>query len=154
MIRREGNGIWITLTETIAAPADEVFACFSTPEGLTRWLAVGAELEPEAGGTLTLAWDRDFSRTLQVRVREFDAGNQITFDWYPDPVSDESVPVQITVTPDVEHGSHITLRQGPFADDADALIAMAGAAESWRWYLCNLRSVIETKHDMRVVRPL
>jgi hypothetical protein len=46
------------------------------------------------------------------------------------------------------------MRQGPFKDDPDSLMAMAEEAESWRWQLCNLRGVLEAKHDMRVVRPL
>lgn len=154
MVRREGNGIWLTLKETIAAPSDEVFACFSTPEGLTRWLSVGAELEAAPGGAMTLSWDRDFQRTLTVHVRDFDPSGRITFDWFPDPLSEDSVPVQVTVAPDVEHGSRVILRQGPFKDDPETLIAMADGAESWRWYLCNLRSVLETRHDMRAVRPL
>jgi uncharacterized protein YndB with AHSA1/START domain len=154
MVRREANGIWVTLKETIAAPADEVFACFSTPEGLTRWLSVGAELEARPGGAMTLAWDRDFERTLTVHVRDFDPSGRISFDWFPDPLSEESVPVQVAVTSDVEHGSKVILRQGPFKEDVEMLIAMADGAESWRWYLCNLRSVLETRHDMRAVRPL
>ena len=154
MVRREANGIWVTLKETIAAPAEEVFACFSTPEGLTRWLSVGAELEARPGGVMTLAWDRDFERTLTVQVREFDPEGRITFDWFPDPLSEECVPVQVTVTGDVEHGAKVILRQGPFKEEVETLIAMADGAESWRWYLCNLRSVLETRHDMRAVRPL
>jgi uncharacterized protein YndB with AHSA1/START domain len=159
MVRREQNGVWVTLKETIAASPEEVFACFSTSEGLTRWLAVGAQLEAEPGGTMTLAWDREFGRTLTVRIREFEpasgtAHGRITFDWFPDPMSDESVPVEVTVSNDMANGSRVILRQGPFREDADSLIAMADGAESWRWYLCNLRSVLETRHDMRAVRPL
>jgi uncharacterized protein YndB with AHSA1/START domain len=154
MVRREDNGIWVTLKETIGAPAEEVFACFSTSEGLTRWLSVGAELEARPGGALTLAWDRDFAKTLTVQVRDFDPEGRISFDWFPDPLSDESVPVSVTVTPDVERGSRVILRQGPFREDADSMISMADGAESWRWYLCNLRSVLESRHDMRAVRPL
>lgn len=155
MVRRETDGVWITLKETIAAPMDEVLACLTTPEGITRWLAVDARIDLRSGGTMTLAWDRDFNRTLTIGIREYDPeAGRIVWEWYPDPLSDDSVPVSITVSPDVEHGSRLILREGPFAEDADTLIAMADAAESWRWYLCNLRSVLETKHDMRSVRPL
>ena len=42
----------------------------------------------------------------------------------------------------------------PFKDDVESLIALGNEAESWRWQLCNLRSVLESKHDMRKVRPL
>jgi hypothetical protein len=48
----------------------------------------------------------------------------------------------------------VIVRHGPFPDDADTMLTVADSAESWRWYLCNLRSVLEAKHDMRAVRPL
>ena len=75
------------------------------------------------------------------------------------PLDDSPTPVELTVTPvaargDGTSGARVILRHGPFAADADALIFMADSAESWRWYLCNLRSVLEQKHDMRAVRPL
>jgi hypothetical protein len=31
---------------------------------------------------------------------------------------------------------------------------MAEDAESWRWYLCNMRTVLEARVDMRAERPL
>ena len=51
-------------------------------------------------------------------------------------------------------GSKVTLEQGPFADTVESLLAMADEAESWRWQLCNLRSVLEASVDMRKHRPL
>jgi hypothetical protein len=54
----------------------------------------------------------------------------------------------------VEEGSQVQLRQGPFREDVDSLITMAQEVAYWRWYLCNLRSVLESAHDMRKVRPL
>ena len=69
------------------------------------------------------------------------------------------VPVEITVTPLADRGgesggARVIVRHGPFPDDADTMLTVADSAESWRWYLCNLRSVLETKHDMRAIRPL
>ena len=58
------------------------------------------------------------------------------------------------VEPSVEEGCRIVLRQGPFKEDVDSLMAMAEEAETWRWQLCNLRSVLEVSLDMRKVRPL
>ena len=63
-------------------------------------------------------------------------------------------PVYWTVTPSVEKGAKIEMRQGPFKEDIESLMAMAQEGESWRWQLCNLRSVLEVKHDMRAIRPL
>ena len=39
-------------------------------------------------------------------------------------------------------------------DNSEALLVMADESQMWRWYMCNLRSSFETKHDMRRVRPL
>ena len=46
------------------------------------------------------------------------------------------------------------MRQGPFLEEVESLVDMAAEAESWRWRLCNLRSVLEVALDMRKVRPL
>jgi len=160
MVKREADGVWLTLKETIAAPAEEVFACFTTADGLSRWLAVGAEVELDGNGrgqagSLTLAWDRAFERTVTVPVRAYEpTEGRIAFDWFPDPLDEASVPVSVVVTADPTGGTRVILREGPFRTDCDAMIALADAAESWRWYLCNLRSVLETRHDMRAVRPL
>ena len=157
MVKREADGVWLTLKETIAAPAEEVFACFATAEGLTRWLAVGAEVSLPEGrrrGSITLAWDREFTHTVTVAIREFEPPVRIGFEWYPDPLDEASVPVSVTVTAEVSGGTRLILREGPFREDVDSMVALADAAESWRWYLCNLRCVLETRHDLRAVRPL
>jgi hypothetical protein len=67
--------------------------------------------------------------------------------------------VEITVSPLADRGANsggarVIVRHGPFHDDPETALTVADSAESWRWYLCNLRSVLEAKHDMRAVRPL
>jgi uncharacterized protein YndB with AHSA1/START domain len=155
MVRREQGGVWVTLKETIAATADEVLECMSTPEGLTRWLSVGAEFEPRAGGRLSLAWDREFSHVLETTIAEYDLSQgKVSWLWYPAPLEDWTVKLEFIVDRNVETGAKVIVRLGPFAETTDQLLAAADAAESWRWYLCNLRSVLESKHDMRALRPL
>lgn len=153
MVRREDDGVWVTLKETIAAGPDEVFSCLTTAEGLSRWFPLGAEVDLKPGGQIIFSWDRDFQKTSTLAILDYDAGGRIVWDWYAS-YEDTHAPVYWTVTPMVEQGAKVILRQGPFQEDADLLIAMAEEAESWRWYLCNLRSVLESKHDMRRDRPL
>ena len=165
MVGREENGVWITLKETIHAPAAEVASCISTAAGFCRWLAVACEFDGAAGDMLAISWDREWIHSTEVKVLDFDADHahdghaRIRFEWFPSALEDTATPVEVTVTPlatrgDGTSGTRVILRHGPFAADADALIFMADSAESWRWYLCNLRSVLEQKHDMRAVRPL
>jgi len=184
MVGREKDGIWITLKEEIHAAPSEVASCISSAAGFCRWLAVGCEINVEDRGanessqardrpkdssderaTLSIAWDRAWNHTTETLILEHDIAAladgcaRIKFEWFPSPVDDTPVPIEIVVAPLAERGdgtagARVILRHGPFAEDTDNLLFMADSAESWRWYLCNLRSVLEAKHDMRAVRPL
>lgn len=170
MVGREENGIWITLKEEIHAAPSEVASCIASAPGFCRWLAVGCDITVDERRTpdqaeLTIAWDREWNHTTNARILEHDIASvsdgcaRIKFEWFPSPVDDTPIPIDITVAPYAERGdgtagARVILRHGPFADDVDNLLFMADSAESWRWYLCNLRSVLEAKHDMRAVRPL
>ena len=153
MVKREDDGIWVTLKENIAASHEEVFACLTTDAGLTRWFTLAAEVDLRKGGSMKLAFDAKFRRAFEVPILNYDPEVRVTWGW-PLGVTDEIVALEWTVTPDVEAGSRVIQRHGPFPEDPDALISAANDAESWRWYLCNLRTVLEAKVDMRSERPL
>jgi uncharacterized protein YndB with AHSA1/START domain len=152
MISREDDGVWVEMNETIRRHHEEVFGCLTTASGLTRWLPVSAEVDLRKGGLIVLGWDRQMKRKTTIAILDYDPGGRITWDWFVD--GDMHAPVYWTVEPDVEKGSRVTLRQGPFGDAADTLMAMADETQTWRWHLCNLRSTLEVQHDMRKVRPL
>lgn len=166
MVGRENDGVWVTLKETVHASPEEVASCIATPAGFCRWLAVACEFDGSEGSTLAISWDREWNHATEVKLISFDASRahegraHIKFEWFPSALEDSATPVEITVAPiaargDGTSGARVILRHGPFsASDAESLIFMADSAESWRWYLCNLRSVLEQKHDMRAVRPL
>ena len=153
MIKREDDGIWVELNETIAAHYEEVFSLLTTPTGLTRWFPIEAKVDLRPGGQIVFSWNKDFTRTTTVAILDYDAGGKIVWDWQASH-SEQHAPVYWTVKPDVEQGCKILLRQGPFMETVDSLITMAEEASNWRWQLCNLRSVLESSHDMRKVRPL
>ena len=153
MIKREDDGIWVTLEENIALHYEEVFACLTTEAGLTRWFSIGAEVDLRPGGLVVFGWDEKMTRKSTVAILDYDPGGRIVWDWYADN-GDMHAPIYWTVEPNVEKGSKVSLRQGPFKPEPDALLIMAREVEAWRWHLCNLRSTLEAKHDMRKVRPL
>ena len=153
MITREDDGIWIVLEETISVHHEEVFACLTTSGGLSRWFSVSAEIELRQGGLVVFGWDEKMTRKSTVAILDYDPGGRITWDWYADS-GDMHAPVYWTVQPSVEQGAKVTLRQGPFHEDVDSMMVMAAEVEAWRWHLCNLRTSLEAKHDMRKVRPL
>ena len=153
MIEKRDDGVWVVLRETIASHHDVVFHMLTTADGLTQWFPVAAEVDLRAGGQIVLGWDEEMFRTTTVAILAYDPGGRIVWDWLATS-SETHAPVYWKVTPSVEQGSKVRLEQGPFKADVESLIAMAEEAESWRWQLCNLRSVLEVRHDMRKVRPL
>ncbi len=153
MITREEDGVWITLDETIAVHHEDVFECLTTAGGLTRWFAVTAEIDLREGGLVVFGWDERMSRKTTRAILQFDPGGKITWDWFVGG-GDRHAPVYWTVEPNIEQGSRVTLRQGPFRADAESLLALADEAETWRWHLCNLRTTLEAKFDMRKIKPL
>lgn len=153
MVVQDEIGIWTVLHESIAAHPEEIFAALTTEAGLIRWFPVAAQVDLRTGGSITLGWDRKFKRTLTIGIEEFDAGGKITWHW-PSRIDDDFVRIEWTVTPSMEKGSEIVLRMGPIKASTESLMAMAEDAESWRWYMCNLRTVYEARFDMRTVRPL
>jgi uncharacterized protein YndB with AHSA1/START domain len=153
MIKREEDGVWIELHETIACHHEEAFACLTTAEGLSRWFPVAAKVDLQPGGSIVLGWDERFQRTTTIAILDYDPGGQIVWDWEV-AHTDTHAPLHWTVEPSVEEGSKVILRQGPFFEDVESLMTMASEAETWRWHLCNLRSVLEVALDMRKVRPL
>jgi uncharacterized protein YndB with AHSA1/START domain len=153
MIKEEDDGVWVILRETISCHHEEVFACLTTDVGLCRWFPVAAKIDLRTGGEIVLGWIEDFSRKTTIAILDYDAGGRIVWDWHA-AQHEFHAPVYWQVEPDVEQGSLVTLRQGPFKDSKESLLAMADEAESWRWQLCNLRTVLDAKVDMRKHRPL
>ena len=153
MIRRESDGVWLELEERIAQHYEAVFGCFVDSGQLTRWFPVAAEVDLRAGGTIVLGWDEKMDRTTTIAILDFDPGGRITWDWEVGAAA-RHAPLYWTVEPSVEEGAIVKLRQGPFPETIEGMIELGNEAAHWRWYLCNLRSTLEAKHDMRRVRPL
>jgi len=153
MIRVEGDAAYIELDEMMQVHYETVFSALTTVSGLVRWFPVAAEVDLRHGGTIVFGWDEHLTRRTTVAILEYDPGGGITWDWFAGP-ADQHAPVAWRVTPDVEEGCRVALRQGPFPLTVDGLLLLAGELESWRWYLCNLRSTFEAKLDMRRIRPL
>ncbi len=153
MIKREDDGVWIVLDETIACHHDELFACLTTAEGLSRWFPVAAQVDLRTGGEVVLSWDKDFTRTTTIVILDYDPEGRVDWDWQV-AHNDTHAPVYWHVKPSLDEGCVVEMRQGPFREEVESLLDMAREVESWRWRLCNLRSVLEVAVDMRSDRPL
>jgi uncharacterized protein YndB with AHSA1/START domain len=67
----------VTQRIELNAPAAEVFRHFTTVEGLLRWMAVEAIVEPEPGGRLQ--WTHENGATMVGRFLELDPPRRLVF---------------------------------------------------------------------------
>ncbi len=153
MIRHEEDGYWLVIEETIAAHHEEIFGAITTATGLRQWFPLDAEIDLRTGGRVTLSWDKDFNRTTTIAILNYDPGGQIVWDWIVS-YGDTHAPIYWSVEPVLDQGCKVTFRQGPYRENTESFIAMAGEASTWQWYICNLRTLHEAKLDMRQHRPL
>ncbi len=153
MIREEEDGLWNILTETIASHHEDVFESLCTAGGLRSWFSMDAKIELRQGGNIVFCWDKNCTKTSTIAILDYDAGGKIVWDWFADHTT-KHAPVYWKVKPNREKGAVVTMRQGPFHDERDSLISMATEAAFWQWHICNMRSVLESRHDMRLHRPL
>jgi uncharacterized protein YndB with AHSA1/START domain len=64
---------------TIAAPATTVYRLLTTVDGLLRWIAASAVVEPEPGGVLR--WTHENGATMSGRFVELDPPRRLVFTY-------------------------------------------------------------------------
>jgi uncharacterized protein YndB with AHSA1/START domain len=129
----------VVVERDIAAPPDIVFAMFTDPALLVRWLGDTAELDPVPGGVFRFTLgDEDACRGHYV---ELDPPHRVTFTWgweraeaIPVPAGSTAVTVELTPT---DHGTHLTLTHRGVEGDIAAL-----HAHGWERFLSRLSAVI------------
>ena len=130
----------VVVERDIAAPPEIVFAMFTEPFLLVRWLGDAAELDPVPGGVFrfTLA-DQDACRGTYV---ELDPPRRVVFTWgweraeaIPVPVGSTEVTVELTPT---ARGTHLRLTHRGLDGDAASL-----HEHGWDRFLARLEAVVD-----------
>lgn len=87
---------------TIEAPAEAVFQLLTERDGLLRWMAVEAEVDPVAGGVVR--WTHENGATMVGRFVELEPPNRLVFTYGWEGglmgVEPESTTVEITLVGD------------------------------------------------------
>ncbi len=117
-------GVYLTLHRTIDAPVEAVYAAWTEPEMLRRWLAPGdaevvrAVAEPEIGGTFLIEMrGADGRRWLTSgRYREVVPHRRLVHTWRWEG-SDVETLVTVAFERDEAGGTRLTLTHARFADD-------------------------------------
>ena len=116
--------VYLTLHRTIAAPVEAVYAAWTEPEMLRRWLAPGdaevvrAVAEPEAGGTFLIEMRGPDGRRWLTRglYREVVPHRRLVHTWRWEGSEVETL-VTVAFEPDPTGGTRLTLTHARFADD-------------------------------------
>ena len=119
----------------IAAPAEAIWKALTTAEGLTRWFPLEANVEPSAGGKITLSWGPEWQATSEITAWEPNR----RFAW------GTGKPVSMEVTIEARGGKTIVrLVQSSFSTGADWENEFYDSTDfGWVFMLTNLRQYLE-----------
>ena len=118
-----------TVELRIEAPPSVVYAFFTEPELIERWLAVDARFEPVVNGVC--CFNITGEATSNGRVLEADEGHRLVFTWgLREP---ETSTVEVVFEPD-GRGTRLRLRHYGIATVSDH----DGLARGWDHYLARL----------------
>lgn len=140
-----------TVSEQIDAPAAEIWKALGTPAGLARWFTSGkGKLEARAGGRYALTAG---PVPIEGEVREFEKDRTLAFTWSVEPCTQKALelPTVVTVhlTPVAKGGTFVSLVHSGFGDGPEWDEIYARHAETWKFLLANLRTVVSLGVDQR-----
>ena len=130
----------------IGASAQRVFDALTNPKVLVTWLADRAELAPKAGGSYLLGWNGGPTHT--GKIVEFEPGRSIAFAWEWPGVSLKGTVFRLSVEPK-GGGSVLSVEHTGFPKLERWADLYGGAEWGWTYFALNLKSVLETGHDLR-----
>ena len=130
----------------VRSSPEAVFHAVSEPEGLTRWLCDGAKVSRRPGGRYSLTWTDGPTHT--GRVLEFLPGRRIALEWaWPDAELRGTI-FSMTVEP-APDGALVRFEHSGFPSDEAWVDLYAGTEWGWTYFAMNLKSVLESGHDLR-----
>ncbi len=132
----------------IAASAAEVYSAFISASALTEWLCDVAQVDAYEGGRLYLWWSSGYyanGEFIELRQDE-----RLVFSWHGrgEPGATQ---VKIVIKPD-EQGVRLSLLHQGVGGGKAWLQARKAIRKGWRQALENLKSVLETGRDLRLLR--
>ena len=130
----------------IRTSAQRTFDAVTNPGMLVKWLADKAELTLRKGGSYRLGWNGGPTHT--GTVLEFEPGKSIALSWdWPD-VALHGTVFKLSVEPK-DDGSLLIVEHSGFPKVEKWADLYGGAEWGWTYFAVNLKSVLETGHDLR-----
>ena len=130
----------------IRADPKEVFDALTNPKVLVKWLADRAEFSPSKGGTYLLGWSGGPTHTGSIV--EIEPNRTVALSWEWPGVSLKGTVFRLSVEPK-DDGSILTVDHSGFPKLERWTELYGGAEWGWTYFALNLKSVLETGHDLR-----
>jgi uncharacterized protein YndB with AHSA1/START domain len=130
----------------IRAPREAVFRAISDPEWLARWLCDRAEMSPATGSAYLLEWKN--GPTHRGKVVEFLPEQRVSLSWSWPGVSLHGTVLTLSVEA-ADGGTLLRVEHTGFPRLEQWTDVYAGAEWGWTYFAMNLKSVLETGHDLR-----
>jgi uncharacterized protein YndB with AHSA1/START domain len=143
-IVRTGDDAIVQLERDFAATPDEVWQMLTEPDRLANWLQASVDLEPYAGGAITLRF-ANTGTTIRGQIVHFDAPKVLEYTWS---LADEPASVvRFELRPAATSpGTHLCLTHARCGDNPPKLFAagwhhhlellaaqLAGQPVAWDW---------------------
>ncbi len=130
----------------IHAAPERTFDALTNPKLLVKWLADKAELTARKGGTYSLSWTGGPTHT--GTIVEFEPGRSIAFAWEWPGISLHGTVFKLSVEPK-DDGSLLKVEHLGFPRLEKWTDLYGGAEWGWTYFALNLKSLLETGHDLR-----
>jgi uncharacterized protein YndB with AHSA1/START domain len=124
----------------------KVFEAISTPRGLASWMVVHADLPAKTGEEYELEFDGGWRH--QGTVQHFRAGRSIALTWAWEGVTLKGTVLTLSVRPR-KGGALFELVHHGFPRETKWMDLYGVTEWGWTYYGMNLKSVLETGHDLR-----
>jgi uncharacterized protein YndB with AHSA1/START domain len=126
-VRRDGSFGAVRFERVYAAPPSELWAAWTSPERLARWMGAALSGRLRPGGTATLAWGEDAGSQVELVVTELTPPELLEWEWTVAGEAPTRLRVQFVPVPE---GTRLVLEHVrlPFS-------MFAGLAAGWHAYL-------------------
>jgi uncharacterized protein YndB with AHSA1/START domain len=145
----------LELTAEVDATPAEVFALWTTPDGVVKFFPAAAKIELKPGGAYEMYFDLEAPEGERgsegCTVIEFEEGRHLAFTWNFPPnlpaIRHEHTRVDLTLTPLGPRRSRVVLLQTGWRCGHDWNAGYDYFDKAWRWVLGNLTAHCAKRAD-------
>jgi uncharacterized protein YndB with AHSA1/START domain len=130
----------------IRASPSRVFEAITESKWLVKWLSDTAVISPRKGGQYSIGW-KD-GPTHEGDVLDFVPGKSVTLAWSWEGVKLKGTTFKLSVEPKGD-GTLFEVEHSGFPREEKWTDLYGGAEWGWTYFAMNLKSLLETGHDLR-----